>query len=374
MRKYLVLFFALLFLSSCEQDILLIEEGKEAKVKEKQSDQFTLKKANEAHALIYLDNSLQDKNLINIKRPIINLNSEYAKSLNDHLKLRASETLSELKKDNGQAASMDYESFENDGFISLLIKQSIGGKQKYYAYNIDTSDGGPLTIDEVDKRYGYNGKLQGLIEKNIIKSSEKDTGTALQKFWDLEYKGYPQLYVDNDKLYAILNSDSGDKLLVIEKDTSFEDEAVNQLYSAMNNAQSFDLQVVSLGQVEGSKEAKDLAVDLIGQYDSHKEPSFLNFEDTGGRAYLLIAKKENTLLRAKSLDKQTGLTNEDMTNPNPYYLDDSYLIIFPDGDKDYQLALELVYRANKVNFSEEDLNNEALDNKMKITIMSKDSE
>lgn len=371
MKKYILLLLLLLIFSSCEQNILLSDKDKEVKEKEKQTDQFTLRKTKENQALIYPDDSIKDDKLKDIRRPIINLNSDYAATINEHLKLKVSESISEIEKNSNQKVSMDYEVFENDGFISLLVKQKIDDNEKLYSYNIDNVKGGPVSIDIIDKKYNFNGSLQALVEKDIIGASEKNSGNPLQKFWDNEYKGFPQVYVNDNELYAISNSNSGNKIIKISKNISFNLNDVNPIYNNLNKSIEADLYIVALGNVKGFDEASSLVTNKDG---INEKPSFLNFEDTSGRAYLIVPKKKNTLFRAKSLDKQSGILNEDMTNPNPFYLNDSYLIIFPEDDKNYKLGLELVYRADKVKLTEEDLDKETANNKIKISVISKDSE
>ncbi len=222
-------------------DTIKIINNKEEVVKEEEKN--ISKKIDETKPWVYIadyNKGKEEKTLTNnmgkvynsaeeFKVPFININSEYAKTTNQEIQEMYETSYSEFGKNNEWITSLEYEVFENDNILSIVITkgQAIingGGNSEKFTYNFNLDTLEKATLEEMYKLCGFESESEFQNKKSIaIKNYESD-GPELQKVDD-------KYYIDESKkinvIIEVLAAGRHQNGLVIDKNAEVKENNVN---------------------------------------------------------------------------------------------------------------------------------------------------
>lgn len=390
MKKLItVMLIGIFFLTGCEEDFLVksdpvkqevILNVTQDKINVKEETLISAKKVDESKGIIYEEPVGKGKISELVKQPIVNLNTKFAKSMNDYITVKVSEYISKIGKATDEfEPSFTYEKIDNENFISLiLIMKDNPDTEQRIIYNINTETGEPVKLDELDSKYGFTGNLQNLVEQEIINGLNRtnnkeiiaNSGKSLSSFWNRQFGGYPQIYARDGELYVVYDAIESDNkyqiISVVSPTKGGSNFTANELFKKAGFSDENEFAISYIGTYSDKTSLEKIMKYVEGylsNLDYDKMPTLLMIDDNdhdkkdylGENFYLLIPSKKYTVAKAISIDKSNGVINEDISKTLDYVMDDAFIIALPSDNSHLKANVEVSYRSNKVVFDNDNL-------------------
>ncbi len=302
--------------------------------------------------------------------PIVNVQSAYAKTVNDFINARLAQLSSkngDRKRSGEPMLAFRYSVYVHERFISLLteIESADGGAPEKMSFNIDLTTGAEMKPDNVGGYLGFDGNIQEQMEEGIVSSygdpsgfneeTRRFAGNSLENFWGLEYKGYTQYYVREDVLYLLYNvydnSGAHQREIPIYPTKGGGNDSRNELAEVLQVPLSSDLAVAYLGKgtdEETVAQALRRGKELLSSAGYERTPTLLMRMDEGRGMrsedyYLVIPRNRYTVLSLMPIDSSTKLPTSDLTERD-YVWDSAYIVCVNTPDQPTNAQIEAVYR------------------------------